>query len=148
MNLTIARLGPEDAARAQANCALFWNMNDASANLAAYLADPNCILLVAEVDGEPAGQIVGHILKRWDSKSPMLFLFSIDVVESHRRKGLARGLIKEFLRIGGEAGCGTSFVFANESNSAAMEMYQALGGIRANPDDVMFEWKLGHEQDA
>lgn len=148
MNLTIARLGPEDAARAQANCALFWDMNDASANLAAYLADPSCILLVAEVDGEPAGQIVGHILKRWDSKSPMLFLFSIDVVESHRRKGLARGLIKEFLRIGAEAGCGTSFVFTNESNSPAMEMYQALGGTRTNPDDVTFGWKLDREQDA
>jgi len=147
MNLTIARLGSQDGARAQANCALFWDMNSASANLAAYLADPNCILLIAEVDGEPAGQIVGHILKRWDSKSPMLFLFSIDVVESHRSKGVARGLIKEFLHIGKLAGCGSSFVFTNQSNTAAMQMYQALGGIRTNADDVMFEWEMDHKQE-
>jgi ribosomal protein S18 acetylase RimI-like enzyme len=146
MNLTIKRLGPDDAGRAEVNCALFWDMTDASVNLAGYLADPGCILLVAEVDGEPAGQIVGHILKRWDSKSPMLFLFSIDVVEAHRRKGVARGLMEEFLRIGKEVGCGSSFVFTNESNTPAMQMYKALGGTRTHPDDVMFEWEMDHEQ--
>lgn len=146
MNLRINRLGPDDAGRAEANCSLFWDMTDAAPNLAAYLADPDCILLVAEVDGEPAGQIVGHILKRWDSKSPMLFLFSIDVVKTHRRKGVARSLMEEFLRTGKEAGCGSSFVFTNESNTPAMQMYQALGGTRTNPDDVMFEWEIDHEQ--
>ena len=105
-------------------------------------ADPSCILLVAELDGEPVGQIVGHILKRWDSKGPMLFLFSIDVVEPQRRKGVARELIREFHRVGREAGCATSFVFTNEANTPAMQLYQALGGSRTNPDDVMFEWEL------
>lgn len=146
MNLVITRLGSEDAARAQANCALFWNMSAASANLAAYLADPCCILLAGDVDGEPAGQVLGYILKRWDSKPPMLFLFSIDVVEVHRRKGVARSLMEQFLRIGQEAGCGSSFVLTNESNTPAMQMYKALGGSRANPDDVMFKWQMDHEQ--
>lgn len=146
MDLIIRRLGPKDAARAQANCALFWDVSDADRNLEGFLADPNCVLLVGEVDDEPAGQIVGHILRRWDSQCPMLFLFSIDVVESHRRKGVARGLIGEFLRIGREAGCGRAFVFTNESNAPAMYMYAALGGTRTNPDDVMFEWEIDHEQ--
>ena len=141
MNLTVSRLGPADADRARTNCAQFWDMSAASDNLKAYLADPNCILLVADVDGQPAGQIVGHILKRWDSKKPMLFLFSIDVAESHRRQGVARGLIAEFRRVGKTAGCGGSFVFTNEANTPAMKMYQALGGTRTNPDDVMFEWE-------
>lgn len=145
MNLTIRRLGPEDAVHAQTNCTLFWDMGSADKNLDCFLSDPNCILLVGEIDGEPAGQIVGHILKRWDSKSPMLFLFSIDVVESQRRRSVARGLIEEFLRMGRKAGCRSSFVFANESNAPAMHMYQALGGTRTNTDDVMFEWKLDHE---
>ncbi len=145
MNLTIRRLGPEDAACAQTNCTLFWDMGSADRNLVDFLADPNCILLVGEIDGEPAGQIVGHILKRWDSKRPMLFLYSIDVAESHRRRSLARGLIEEFLRIGRKAGCKSSFVFTNSSNAPAMHMYEALGGTRTHPDDVMFEWKLDHE---
>ena len=144
--MKISRLGPQDVERAQVNCALFWNMTHAAMNLTSYLADPNCILLVAQVDGEPAGQIVGHILKRWDSKKSMLFLYSIDVVESQRRKGIARGLMEEFLRIGREAGCGSSFVFTNESNTPAMQMYHNLGGARTNQDDVMFEWKIDHQQ--
>lgn len=143
--MTIRRLGPEDAVCAQSNCALFWDMGSADRNFVDFLADPNCILLVGEIDGEPAGQIVGHILKRWDSKSPMLFLYSIDVAEQYRRRNLARGLIEEFHRIGRKTGCKSSFVFTNSSNAPAMHMYQALGGSRAHPDDVMFEWKLDQE---
>jgi len=141
MKLIISRLSSNDLDRAYANCSLFWDMSAANINLKDYLADKNCILLVAEVDGEPSGQIVGHILKRWDSKKPLLFLYSIDVVESKRRKGIARKLIEEFLRIGRKSGCGKSFVFTNESNIPAMETYLALGGTRTNIDDVMFEWK-------
>jgi ribosomal protein S18 acetylase RimI-like enzyme len=141
MKLNISRLNPNDADRAYTSCSHFWDMSAADNNLKDYLADKNCILLVAEVDGEPSGQIIGHILKRWDSKKPMLFLYSIDVVESHRRKGIARKLIEEFLRIGRESGCGKSFVFTNESNIPAMETYKALSGSRTNQDDVMFEWK-------
>ena len=146
MNLTVARLGPHGAERAHANCALFWDVSAASGNLTAYLADRNCILLVAEVERDPAGQILGYILKRWDSGRPMLFLYSIEVVESYRRKGVARELVREFQRIGTEAGCGGSFVLTNESNAPAMQMYRALGGTRTNPDDVMFEWQMGREQ--
>lgn len=123
-------------------------MKDASANLAAYLSDPNCILLVGDVDGEPAGQIVGHILKRWDARRPMLFLYSIDIVATYRRKGIARRLLDEFLRLGKEAGCDSAFVLTNASNTPAMRLFEALGGTRSNPDDAMFEWQIAHEQDS
>lgn len=139
--LEIFQLGPEDATRAQANCALFWDMSAADDNLNAYLKDPNCLLLVAEIDGEPVGQIVGYLLQRWDSKRPKLFLYSIDVVASHRRQGIARRLLEALLRIGEDAGSGSVFVITSESNTAAMHLYPVLGGTRINPDDVMFEWE-------
>ncbi|MBN1550207.1 GNAT family N-acetyltransferase [bacterium] len=141
-NLTIKRMGPEDLEQARDNCTLFWKMNHAIANLKAFLADPGCILLTAEIDGNPAGQVTGYILRRWDSKKPKLFLYSIDVLESHRRKGVARQLITEFRRIGKEAGCGAAFVFTNASNIPAMLLYQYSGGVRTYSDDVMFEWSL------
>jgi ribosomal protein S18 acetylase RimI-like enzyme len=141
MNVTIDRLGQGDIERAYENCSLFWDMGTSREKLASYLMDPNCILVVAEVNGEPIGQIMGYILKRWDSKNNSLFLYSIDVVESHRRKGVARGLIQEFRHIGESAGCAGSFVFTNESNIPAMQLYQTMDGKRTNSDDVMFEWK-------
>lgn len=146
MTLAIERLGPTDTPRARGNCALFWDMSASGENLAEFLADPSCILLVAELDGEPAGQIIGHILKRWDSKGPMLFLYSIDVVEHHRRKGVASELIRELHRIGKETGCATSFVLTSEANTPAMKLYQAIGGSMTNPDDVMFEWDLRRQR--
>jgi len=33
-----------------------------------------------------------------------------------------------------------AFVFTNGSNAAAMALYQGAGGIRPNPDDVMFDF--------
>jgi ribosomal protein S18 acetylase RimI-like enzyme len=141
MSVTVSRLKTKDIDRARADCGQFWDMSQAAEHLHQFLADPNCILLVAEVGGETAGQIIGYILKRWDSKKPMLFLYSIDVAEPYRRKGVARRLITEFREIGKRSGCGTTFVFTSESNTPAMSLYKALGGTRINPDDVMFEWE-------
>jgi ribosomal protein S18 acetylase RimI-like enzyme len=141
MNLTITRLGPQDVARAHANCALFRDMANASEQLTQFLADPDSILVVAEIDGLPVGQIIGYLLNRWDAKKPMLFAYSIDVLESCRRRGIARRLMKQFFQIGNEAGCGKSFLFTSESNTPAMKLYQAMGGIRLGADDVMFLWK-------
>ena len=141
MNLEISRLRPEDADRAHANFECFWDMGNPTSALTSFLADPNCILLVAEVEGRPIGQVLGYVLKRWDSKKPMLLLYSIDVAKAHRRKGVGSKLIREFRRIGEEIGCGTSFVLTTASNAAAMALYESAGGTRPNPDDVMFEWE-------
>lgn len=140
--VSIARLDAEDLGKAEKNCRLFWRMAGESTHLKAFLEDPQCIMLAAEVDGEHAGQIVGYILRRWDRKPPMLFLYSIDVTERFRRRGVARRLIHEFLRLGKEQGCGTSFVMTNEGNIPAMELYRSAVGIRANQDDVLFQWKI------
>ncbi|HOP26872.1 MAG TPA: GNAT family N-acetyltransferase [Candidatus Sabulitectum sp.] len=140
--VSIARLGAENLGKAEENCRLFWKMAGARPDLKEFLEDPQCIMLAAEVGGEHAGQIVGYILRRWDEKPPMLFLYSIDVAERFRRNGVARRLVREFLRLGKEQGCGTSFVMTNEGNVPAMELYRSAGGIRANQDDVLFQWKL------
>lgn len=140
MSLTISRLREQDLDRAAENCALSWKMPTSPANLRHFLADNRNILVVAEVDGEPVGQVLGYILQGWDARAPMLFLYSIDVVESHRRQGIGRHLIERFREIGRESGCGETFVFTDVSNQSAMKLYENLGGIPTNPDRVMFEW--------
>ena len=140
MNLTITRLGPEDLNRAAANCALFWDMFDFPQRLEEFLRDKSNILLVAEVDGKPVGQVLGYILKRWDAKPSKLFLYSIDVLESHRLRGIGRNLIDRFRQIGRECGCTITFVITNESNLPAMGLYQTTGAKRNDLDDVVLEW--------
>ena len=141
MAIIISRMTVGDTDRARANCALFWDMNNSAQHLTRFLADAGNILLVAEEDGQPVGQLVGYILQRWDVEKPQLFLYSIDVLEYHQRRGIARRLIEHFHTIGKTEGCGSSFVFTNASNTPGMHLYQALGGTRTNPDDVMFEWE-------
>ena len=141
MNLPISRLREQDLDRAAKNCALFRPMPDSPVNLRLFLADERNILMVAEVNGQPVGQIFGYILQRFDARAPMLFLYSIDVVESHRRQGIGRRLIERFREIGRESGCGETFVFTDVSNRPAVKLYAALDGIPTDPDRVMFEWE-------
>lgn len=136
----IERLGPEEWERAAANCALFWAMAGRSTALQAFLRSAANILVVAEVDGAPAGQVIGYVLARWDRPAPMLFLYSIDVAEEYRRQGIARRMIETFRAVGRGCGCTDGFVFTNAANTPAMQLYAALGAMRPNRDDVLFDW--------
>ena len=128
------------------NCALFWQMPPSPDKLRQFLADDRNILIVAEANGKPVGQVLGYILQSWDTRAPKLFLYSMDVVESHRRRGIGRRLIESFREAGRQSGCGEMFVFTNASNEPAMRLYKKLGGTRTNLDDVMFEWKANRRQ--
>lgn len=143
MNLTIKRLSREDFQAGYENCSLFWKMEGAFDNLSRFLTDPHCVMLVCEIDGAQAGQIVGYVLPRWDCGKSMLFLYSIDVPVEYRRLGVGTELIREFNTLGASLGCGKSFVLTDSENSAAMGLYTATGGNRIPSTDVMFQWELG-----
>ena len=146
MSVTISRLGEQDLERAADNCTLFWQMSASQENLRQFLRDNRNILIVAEANDQPVGQALGYILQGWDARAPKLFLYSVDVVESHRRRGVGRRLIESFREVGRQSGCEEMFVFTNVANQPAMRFYESLGGTRSNPDDVMFEWKADLER--
>jgi ribosomal protein S18 acetylase RimI-like enzyme len=99
----------------------------------AFLADPRNYLLIAYVEGVPAGFIAGHALE--------LFLYEAGVDEAYRGRGIGTALVKELARIGREAGCCEMFVLTNESNAPAMRMYASAGGHWSDERDIaMFEW--------
>ena len=143
LKLTIDRLGHKDLDRAAANCDLFWQMPPSTKKLSQFLHDESCMLLVAEFNSKPIGQALGYILKRWDMKQPKIFLYSIDVVEMYRKRGVGRRLIETFYKIGKDYGCGTMFVPTSEKNIPAVRLYETTGGKRITDSDaVMFEWGL------
>ncbi|HET7152833.1 MAG TPA: GNAT family N-acetyltransferase [Candidatus Kapabacteria bacterium] len=144
MEITIERLRARDWQRGMENTALFWDKNPPTEQkLKEFLAKEYNVLIVAEIDGKPAGQIIGYVLERWDNYPPMFFFYSIDVAESAQRMGIGRRLVEKFREVGRELGCGISFVFTNESNIGAMEFYKSTGAVRPNPDDVMYEYLDG-----
>jgi ribosomal protein S18 acetylase RimI-like enzyme len=91
--------------------------------------------MVVAYEGEDvAGMAYGHVLPRPDGAPPKALLYSIDVLEEHRRKGVGAALVRAFR----EAAPGPLWVVTNASNEAAMRLYAATGGVRPHEDDVVF----------
>ena len=103
-----------------------------------HLADPDLVNVVAIEDGVVAGFIYGHVLRRFEKTS--FFIYSVDVDEAFQRRGLAKGMLGALRDLGRTGRWDEMFVFTNASNAPAMALYASAGGVRPNPDDVMFDF--------
>jgi ribosomal protein S18 acetylase RimI-like enzyme len=106
---------------------------------ALHLADKDLVCLAAVEDGQVVGFIYGHVLRRFEAVS--LFIYSVDVAETHRRRGIAKAMLAELNLLGRTGRWDEMFVFTNRSNPAAMALYASAGGVSPPPDDVvMFDF--------
>jgi len=108
---------------------------------ARFLAEPGSHLLLAYVDGEPAGFVSGIEITHPD-KGTEMFLYELAVDEAHRRRGHARALIEALAGLGRERGCTGMFVLVGDDNEAGRAAYRSAGGKDAC-QPVMVEWELG-----
>jgi ribosomal protein S18 acetylase RimI-like enzyme len=137
--MKIRRLFPADAELVRQVESLF-DHPSRQESARSFLENPHNYLLVAWVDGDPAGFVTGHLLQRLDTR-PMLFLYEAGVAEAYRGRGIGTALVRELARIGEQQGFCEMFVLTNASNEPAMRMYASAGGIRSEaPDIEMFEW--------
>lgn len=139
----VTRLRPADLQAAQENISLFWEQVPTDQQMLEFLHKPSNFLFAAWVGEQPAGQVTGYLLPRWDANPPMLFLYSIDVLPRYRRRGIGRLLVEAFRRAGREAGCGKTFVLTSENNLAAVRLYTTTGAHRPHDDDVLYVWEEG-----
>jgi len=94
----------------------------------ALLADQRTIFVAAFSGDEPVGFAFGYLLPRRHGKPSMLFVYELDVVESHRRRGVATRLMQELFA---HAGGAEAFVLTEPDNVAANATYAKLGGERS-----------------
>jgi GNAT superfamily N-acetyltransferase len=104
----------------------------------AHLADSSLIAVAAVEDGRVIGFIYGFVLRRFEHTD--VVIYSVDVDEPHRRKGAARAMMERVKATCRERGYAGSWVITNAGNTAAMRLYESAGGVRPNPDDVMFDF--------
>ncbi len=89
------------------------------------LADYNTLSLVANVNGEVAGFIIGRIdLVR---NKPIGHIMTIDVALRFRRKGIARRLMLEIEALFSLKGVLEIELEVREGNSAAIALYEKMG---------------------
>jgi ribosomal protein S18 acetylase RimI-like enzyme len=105
-----------------------------------HLADEDLVNVVALDGGAPVGFVYGYVLRRFEAVS--FFIYSVDVAPSHQRRGLAKAMLASLAELGREGRWDEMFVFTNAGNAPAMALYASAGGVRPNPDDVMFDFDL------
>lgn len=105
--------------------------------LRAFLASSAAYLLLAVRADRVVGSLNGYSLLSPNRPAPQFLLYEIDVREEHWNQGIGRALVQRFVEEARAAGAYEVWVITNESNTAAVKMYQNAGLQRENPDDVM-----------
>lgn len=111
----------------------------------AILARREAVLVVADDAGAVVGAAYGHELVHPDGERTML-LYSLDVAEGARRRGIGRALTEAFVEHARGLGCTEVWVLTEEDNVAARATYEAAGARRDGDTTVLFAWRLapGH----
>jgi ribosomal-protein-alanine N-acetyltransferase len=93
--------------------------------IAHLLIDYNSVSLVAKVNGEIVGFIIGMIYLERNSLTG--HILTIDISLIHRRKGIAQKLLQEIEKIFKEKGVKACRLEVREDNIAALRLYQKFG---------------------
>jgi ribosomal protein S18 acetylase RimI-like enzyme len=107
---------------------------------AKFLADERHHLLIAYLDGVPAGMVTGVEMTHPD-KGTEMFLYELAVDEPFRRTGIGQALASALAALARERGCYGMWVLTDEDNIAARATYSRAGGVPESLQ-VMFAWAL------
>ena len=100
--------------------------------LAALLADPGFVQLVARDDGgRVIGSLSGYVLRKFERERAELYIYDLAVDEAHRRQGVAMALIEALQPIAKVSGVWMIYVQADPEDAPALALYGKLG-IREN----------------
>jgi ribosomal protein S18 acetylase RimI-like enzyme len=102
-----------------------------------FLSDPRHHLAVALVDGEVVG-MASAVHYVHPDKRPQLFINEVCVTPAHRGRGIARALLDELVRIGGELECTEAWVLTDRANVVAQRLYESAGAVRPPDQCIMY----------
>jgi len=94
----------------------------------ALLADQRTLMLVAFDGGRPVGFVLAHELPRRHGDRSKLFVYEVDVAETHRRRGIGKALLARLAEVATERGIRIGFVLTDEDNVPANALYRSAGG--------------------
>ncbi len=97
------------------------------AQAAAFLADPNHLLILAFAGDEAVGFVSGTVLRHPD-KPPSLFVNEVGVREAWQRRSIGRRLMQQMFATGRAQGCEGIWLGTEPDNTAARALYRSLRG--------------------
>lgn len=123
MKVEIRQVGPGDERLFERIAAEVFDEPIATERLAAYLAEPNHIMLVAFAGGEIVGQCAA-VIHRHPDKVTELYIDEVGVAPKLHRQGIARQMLERMFDIGRERGCGEAWVGTEPDNVPARRLYE------------------------
>ena len=137
MNVRRLRPGDEQVVEALAT-------REPPARAGELLADDNTIFVVAFEDDEPIGLVLAYDLVRRHGEPSKLFVYEVDVLPAHHRRGVGTAMFGQLARIARERGVARAWVLTDGENAPAMEFYRSVGGV--DPQENVL-WTLRYADD-
>lgn len=109
--------------------------------LAEFLADARHHLAVA-IDGTTVVGFASAVHYVHPDKAPELWINEVGVAPAYQRRGLGRRLLTLLLHHGRELGCVQGWVLTTPTNTAALGLYEAVGGRADAEPCVLIEFPL------
>jgi len=94
--------------------------------LAAYVAEPGHLMVVAVSGGEVIGQARGMVHRHPDQPTE-LYIDNLGVTPERRREGVAMRLLDELVAWGRSLGCEEAWVGTEVDNAPARALYEGRG---------------------
>lgn len=126
METVICRVGPGDAHWLDRTADDVFDDAIDPARLAAYLAEPGHLLVVARTDSVVVGQARGMVHHHPDQPTE-LYIDNLGVTPGRQREGLATRLLDALCDWGRELGCEMAWVATEPDNDPARALYLARG---------------------
>jgi GNAT superfamily N-acetyltransferase len=125
-DVTIKRVAASDAGLFNRIAVDVFDEPIVPARLAAYLATPGHLMIVAIKDDEVVGQTAA-VVHRHPDKASELYIDEVGVTPALHRQGITRRMLAEMLVWGKELGCGESWVGTETDNVPARGLYEGFG---------------------
>lgn len=95
--------------------------------LAALLGKPHFIAIAALSGEHVVGGLAAYVLEKFEQERSEIYIYDLAVLEEHRRRGVATGVIGELKRIAAALGAYVIFVQADLEDGPAIALYESLG---------------------
>ena len=106
----------------------------------AFLADEGHHLLIAYVDGEPAGFVSGVVVRHPD-KRPEMLLYELGVDEAFRRRGIGTALVSGLRDLARRLGYRSMWVVIDAGDDTAAATYHSAGATTTELAEIL-SWEL------
>ena len=84
------------------------------------------------------GVVVAYRLDRIDHATGQLFVYDVEVTESHRRRGVGRAPMRHVRDVVEQKQLKEAFVLTEHDNPAAIALYSSPGAVADDEEAVVF----------